>query len=98
MNGEIEDLLVETLPGEVRDCLDSYFACQGKALGLQPKKPGKSRLQCWLAALDSELHRGVRDEVGRIDVAHSTFGPLREFLRRAFASSPDAPTSPAMAP
>lgn len=95
--GELEDLLVDTLPKEVRDCLDSYFTCQGTALGLQPKKPGKSRLQCWLAALDGELHRGMRDEVGRIDLVHQAFDPFREFLRRAFALPPDAATPPAMA-
>lgn len=94
-SGEIEDLVVDSLSNEVRDCLDSYFTCQGTALGLQPKKPGKSRLQCWLAALDGELHRGMRDEVDRIDVAHPAFGPLREFLRRAFASPSDAPRPPA---
>lgn len=90
-SGEMEDLLVDSLPKEVRDCLDSYFTCQGTALGLHPKKPGKSRLQCWLAALDGELHRGMRDEVDRINVAHPAFGPLREFLRRSFASPLDAP-------
>ncbi len=97
-SGEIEDLVVDSLPNEVRNCLDTYFTCQGTALGLKPKKPGKSRLQCWLAALGGELRRGMRDEVDRIDVAHPAFDPLREFLRRAFTPPAGAPTPPATAP